>query len=151
MDNLCKLGILAAELLLKNHSIQGGKISIILSNKSSSLETDLNYMKSTESFPSPSLFVYTLPNIVTGEISIRHKITGENAFFIEPAFNAELLFNYTETLLTHSEAALCGWIESGNKGYEAFLYFVEKGAETTRKSSTFMGHSAAQINNLYNH
>lgn len=150
MDDLGKLGILASELILKNHVIQGNKTAIILSNKSSSLQTDRNYLKSLESFPSPSLFVYTLPNIVTGEICIRHKITGENAFFIEPEFNADLLYNYTESVLIHSEAALCGWIENENNHYEAFLYFVEKGSETTQKNSTFIGHSAEQINNLYN-
>ena len=149
MDYLSKLGILASELLLKNHSIPGNKISIVLSNKSSSLQTDNNYLKSMESFPSPSLFVYTLPNIVTGEICIKHKITGENAFFIEQQFNAELLFSYTESLLKHSQAALCGWVESENNHFEAFLYFVEKGSESTRKSSTFMGHTTEQINTLY--
>ena len=31
-------------------------------------------------YPSPALFVYTLPNIVTGEIAIRNKYYGETSF-----------------------------------------------------------------------
>src|SRR3712207_7060242 len=35
-------------------------------------------------FPSPSVFVYTLPNIVTGEIAIRNHYHGETHFFVIP-------------------------------------------------------------------
>ena len=31
--------------------------------------------------PCPAVFVYTLPNVVEGEISIRHHIKGENTWF----------------------------------------------------------------------
>ena len=33
-------------------------------------------------FPSPAVFVYTLPNIVTGEIAIRNKYFGETSFYL---------------------------------------------------------------------
>src|SRR6185312_5651059 len=129
MDALSKLGILCAEPILANKNssqFSKEKTAIVLSNSNSSLQTDIAYSKTMSDFPSPSLFVYTLPNIVTGEISIKHKITGENAFFIEPAFNADLLHNYTELLLQESDAVLCGWLNTDEKACEGFLYFVAK-------------------------
>ena len=82
MDNLCKLGFLASELLLQGKNIsevyRGDEVGLLLSNAGSSIDTDRNHQKSIskrdEYFPSPSVFVYTLANIVIGEICIRHKL-----------------------------------------------------------------------------
>lgn len=87
MDPLCKLGFIGAELLLKDMSApEKENGAIILFNRSGSLVTDRNYQRTIRSdgnyFPSPALFVYTLANIVTGEIAIRHKIYGESSFYI---------------------------------------------------------------------
>ncbi len=80
MDNLSKLGWLAAEILLKQENLLGSyqseEIGISLANANASLDTDLKYYDSMKDIPSPSLFVYTLPNIVAGEICIRHKFKG---------------------------------------------------------------------------
>jgi len=153
MDSLSKLGVLCAEPVLKDEPVNElfakEKTAIVLSNKNSSLQTDLAYAKTMRDFPSPALFVYTLPNIVTGEIAIKHKITGENAFFIEPAFNAELLYNYTEMLLQENDAALCGWLHIDEKGCEGFLYFVAKQPAGEGKKSNFIRHNPDSITNLY--
>lgn len=156
MDSLSKLGILCAEPILKNEKIAElypkERTAIVLSNKNSSLYTDMLYSKTIDSFPSPSLFVYTLPNIVTGEISIKHKLTGENAFFIEPVFNAQLLHNYTELLLndTQTDAVLCGWLDTTETSCEGFLYFVAKHPEGAEKNFNFINHNFQNINQLYN-
>lgn len=91
MDKLCKAGFLAGELLLQNYDFdrENGKSDwgIILCNESSSDDNDQHYWQTIDKenyYPSPSVFVYTLPNIVTGEIAIRHKIQGESSFFILP-------------------------------------------------------------------
>ena len=152
MDTLSKLGILCAEQILVDENINQfskEKTAIVLSNKNSSLQTDIAYSKTMNDFPSPSLFVYTLPNIVTGEISIKHKITGENAFFIEPAFNAELLHNYTELLLQESDAVLCGWLNTNEKTCEGFLYFVAKQSANDEKKINFIKHNPNSITQLY--
>jgi hypothetical protein len=153
MDNLCKLGILCAEPILKNETIGSlypkEKTAVVLSNKDSSLQTDRAYAKTMSSFPSPALFVYTLPNIVTGEICIKHKLTGENTFFIEPAFNADLLHNYTEILLQKADAALCGWLQADENTCEGFLYFVAKHTHGTEKNANFISHNSDNINKLY--
>ena len=152
MDTLSKLGVLCAEQILTDENISQfpkEKTAIVLSNKNSSLQTDIAYSKTMSDFPSPSLFVYTLPNIVTGEISIKHKITGENAFFIEPAFNANLLHNYTELLLQESDAVLCGWLNLDEKTCEGFLYLVAKPSRTDEKKINFITHNPNSITQLY--
>lgn len=134
MDSLSKLAFLGAEILLKAE-IDGeaeNNIALVFANKSSSLDTDVKYQETISDeenyFPSPAVFVYTLPNICLGEISIRHQLKTENSFFIFEEFNPEFLVNYANVLLDTKKAdkVLCGWAEYFNEEYKAFLYLVAK-------------------------
>ena len=132
MDNLSKLAFLGSELLLKKvvESDKENDIALLFANKSSSLDTDLKYQNSISDsenyFPSPAVFVYTLPNICLGEIAIKNQLKSENSFFIFDAFNPEFLLQYANVLLNTKKAAkvLCGWVEYFNEEYKAFLYLV---------------------------
>lgn len=132
MDNLSKLGWLGAEYLLKGRSLASayppGRIGVILSNASSSLDTDIKYYASTKTMASPALFVYTLPNIVTGEICIRHRFKGENAFFISETFEPDFMHRYVEQLLDDNvlQAAICGWVDLLGEQYKTVLFLIEK-------------------------
>ena len=134
MDNLSKLAFLGASFLLENQTIatQENNTALVLTNKASSLDTDLKHQKSISDkenyFPSPAVFVYTLPNICLGEISIRYQLKSENSFFIFDAFNPSFMANYANILIqTHkADAVLCGWVEYLNEEYTAFLYLVSK-------------------------
>ncbi|WP_430405558.1 3-oxoacyl-ACP synthase [Fluviicola sp.] len=92
MDVLSKMAFIGTELLLpffpKEVDLEND-LQLIFANNSASQYTDNLFIESYEQLnnPSPSLFVYTLPNIVTGELCIRHKWYGENCFFVEEAFN----------------------------------------------------------------
>lgn len=146
MDHLCKLGWLAAEVLLKEPlDYPPAQVGLILANKSASLDTDLRYYDTVKEFPSPALFVYTLPNIVMGEISIRHGFKGENAFFTSDHFDTELVMSYVQQLFDENAigAALCGWVEVMNEQYEVILHLVEKG-----KQGLPMNAENLQINKL---
>ncbi|WP_037321763.1 hypothetical protein [Salegentibacter sp. Hel_I_6] len=127
MDRLSKLGILGSEIIFRNKKVLP-ETALVFSNNASSLETDTQFQDSTKTFASPSLFVYTLPNIALGEISIKYKLQSENAFFIAEKFNAELLKDYAETLLTSEKApeVLCGWLNLQNGEYDVFLCLVSK-------------------------
>ena len=97
----------------------------------SSLQTDENYQATTldeNGSPSPSLFVYTLPNIVIGELCIRHKIKGEHAFFVAEVFNATFICQYVNDLMATGKIETCaiGWVES-YADYQANFVWVEKG------------------------
>lgn len=136
MDSLSKLGFLCAELALRESRIAGrypaDRVAVVLSNASSSLDTDHVYQETIRDrenyFPSPSVFVYTLANIVIGEICIRHRFNGENAFFATEAFDPEQIVNQAGELLTNgrADACLCGWVEILGEHFEAALFLVEK-------------------------
>lgn len=65
MDLLCKTGLLATEVALKDHPFLEGKdlsrVAIVMANRSSSLETDRQHQRSISDksnyFPSPAVFV----------------------------------------------------------------------------------------------
>lgn len=131
MDPLSKLGWLATEILLRDgftNSYRSEDVGIVLLNKSSSLDTDLKYFESTKSIASPALFVYTLPNIVMGEISIRHQFKGENELFVSEKFDSFFLHNFVQGLFNEGsvESCICGWLEFFASGIEASFYLVEK-------------------------
>jgi len=150
MDNLSKLAFLAADVLLKNENLkeEENNIALVFSNKASSLDTDRKHQAAIENdeeyFPSPAVFVYTLPNICLGEISIKHKLYSENSFFIFDRFNAEHLQLYTNSLLRSNKAekVLCGWVDFDENSYDAFLYLVENEGE--------IEHNTEEITRLYN-
>ncbi len=136
MDALCRLGFIASELLLqaegKPRFTPRDDRAVVFFNNTSSVCTDRKYAASAAAdggqFPSPSLFVCTLPNIVTGEIAIRNAYRGETSFYIlqdndraqtDAIMRATLADGHTRSLLT-------GWIDcpSDNR-FEARLSIVE--------------------------
>jgi len=134
MDSLSKLGFMTSELLLRQASpgrLKPGSLAVVLANSSSSLDTDLVHQESIRDrsayFPSPSVFVYTLANIVIGEICIRHGLKGENAFLVCEKFNADTLYDHVAELLDNkrAEACLCGWVEILGNNFRAMMALVE--------------------------
>ena len=158
MDAQCKLGVLCTEFalketdFLKEHDLS--KTAIVLCNAASSLETDRVHQHSIDDksnyFPSPAVFVYTLPNIIIGELAIKHKITGENAFFVSELFDADLLVNYTETLFKNgTEAAVIGWVEVDGINFEAFIFLTET-QKDTNKNAIFKPLNQTNVITIYN-
>lgn len=150
MDNLSKLAFLASEIIFKESKINSEKenIAIVFSNNASSLETDRKHQKSidntTDYFPSPAIFVYTLPNIGIGEISIRHQLKSENAFFVFDNYNAEFHYTYENNLIQtkKADAVLSGWVNvDDDTNYEAYIYLVSKNGK--------IKHNQEQLNKLY--
>lgn len=150
MDPSSKLGLLASEMLLQGLSLKesyGAKeVGLILANAHASLDTDIRYFESTKTMASPALFVYTLPNIVAGEICIRQGIKGENAFFVWPAFDPAQMHNYVEMVMSvgNVKACIAGWIDVMGSQHDVFLYLAEKW-----NRGNAMEHSAVQLQKLY--
>lgn len=150
MDNLSKLAFLAADVLLKKENLneEENNIALVFSNRASSLDTDRKHQAAIENdeeyFPSPAVFVYTLPNICLGEISIKHRLFSENSFFIFDRFNAEHLQLYANSLLRSKKAekVLCGWVDFDENSYDAFLYLIGNEGE--------IEHNTEEITRLYN-
>ena len=138
MDGLCRLGFIASELLLQAEKAEETSIKelqrsrgVVLFNRSSSISSDKKYLASIADkdnyYPSPSVFVYTLPNIVTGEIAIRNGYHGETSFYILPAKNEEQMQTLIQTAFLDSQitSLLTGWIDyEDREHYEADLYIA---------------------------
>lgn len=146
MDLQSKFGFLAAELTLTGFEIhEPYKTAVILSNSAGSLNTDLQYQQASLKAPSPAVFVYTLPNIMAGEICIRHGIKGESNFFVTPEYDPDFLSSYLRTLMTsHSNACLAGWVEVLGTDVDVFLYLVTK-----QKAGLGLEHTSSKLKELY--
>ena len=129
MDGLSRLGFVASEILLNAEKGETDKErAIIFFNHSSSIASDRNYKESINDkdnyFPSPSIFVYTLPNIVTGEIAIRNHFHGETSFFILPDKDERLMEEILQASCrdAQSKSFLTGWIDyEDERHFEADL------------------------------
>lgn len=130
MDILSRLAFVTTELLRKGpHTTDNGQQTpIILFNHSSSVVADrqfLDTIKDAEDFfPSPSVFVYTLPNITTGEVAIRHHLCGETSFYILPDKDEALMKQILEASLagTSATSVISGWIDAESEtSYECEL------------------------------
>ena len=141
MDGLSRLGFVASEILLnaekgdtdvERREEEGERLleerAIIFFNHSSSIASDRNYKESINDkdnyFPSPSIFVYTLPNIVTGEIAIRNHFHGETSFFILPDKDERMMEEILQAscLDDQSKSFLTGWIDyEDERHFEADL------------------------------
>lgn len=133
MDALCRLGFIASELLLQlpcagPRFIDREDRAIVLLNQHASKVADRKYETTIISgenyFPSPADFVYTLPNIVTGEIAIRNHYFGESNFIVTDHFDPYQM----ETVIRQSfrdpmtTSILGGWIECvSDNEFEASL------------------------------
>jgi ribosomal protein L30E len=151
MDNLCKLGFLAAEILLSDAFNENGypveDVAVILSNANSSLDDDIKYYDTAKDMASPSLFVYTLPNIVIGEICIRNHFKGEQAFFIQETFNTEFMEQQVSYLLDNNlqQCCICGWVDVLKQDHKAVLFLVEK-----EKNANSVLFSAENMTSIFN-
>lgn len=157
MDNLSKLGFLGSEMLFKENAFldryKKEEIGILIMNSSSSLDTDLAFNETikdkTNYFPSPSVFVYTLPNILIGEICIRNKIKGENTLLVSEKFDAGKVIASVKLVLDkdYAQACLCGWVEVLGDQFESVLFLIEK-EKITKENYPLGGYSPFTIENL---
>lgn len=160
MDTLSKAGFVATELLLSKvgeHRCGSEEFirsrAIVLFGSTASLCADRNYQETVQDkdnyYPSPALFVYTLPNIVTGEIAIRNHWRGETSFYVleapdaaQMAFHLSCAFQDGDT-----ESILAGWVDSRmNDDFQVFVTLVNR--EDAADTEWLAGQLQLMINNL---
>lgn len=137
MDRLSQFGVLGSELVkgVSNNATSGyqdDEVALLFANSESSADTDRRFEGSylTGGAPSPSLFVYTLPNIVMGEIAIRNKWYGENMFAVFPKFAADFFVNYSSILIKKgSMAVMAGWVSLERNEVDVLVFLVENDKE----------------------
>ena len=132
MDNISKLGLIGVELIKGDCDLSEFKedeIGIAFQTKNGCLESDNNHQhRVDEKSPSPAIFVYTLSNIVIGEISIRNKWFGESALFIEDKSNLNTVYQFAKLQLTmnKSEACIIGFLDSFKGEHELGFALIRK-------------------------
>ena len=146
MDTLSKLGFVASELLLQAEDEPRFEAredrAVVFFNRSASLQADTAYQATIQEpenfFPSPAAFVYTLPNIVTGEIAIRNKYYGETSFIVLPENDPEIMAQQLQLafLDTMTQSILGGWLDCTDENhFEARLFLIDKQQFDTIESS----------------
>lgn len=141
MDPLCRLGFVASELLLasldEQRFVARDDRAVILASRSGCMATDVNYERTIvpgdNYFPSPAVFVYTLPNIVTGEIAIRNKYLGETSMYLIDATDAQQrqrqLHDIQQLAFADpaTQSLLTGWVDYEDAThFEASLTIVNR-------------------------
>ena len=118
MDALSRLAFLATELLLSRGDVpQDSGRATILFNRTSSVVADRCHLgsiaKPGEFYPSPSVFLGTLPNIATGEIAIRHGYTGETSLYITDFRDEALMKKVVSSSFSPGgfRSLICGFVD----------------------------------------
>ena len=130
MDNLSRLAYVGAQALLQGVDHQPETTAMLLANRHSSLDTDRAYLQAMQDGqPSPAKFVYTLPNVVIGEVCICHNIKGETLFIIEqdkdPARLRQLAAQVLD--LSDTKTLIVGWTDLIGEKYQLYLEAISVG------------------------
>ena len=130
MDTACKLGFLLAERLADASRFTPREDrAVLMFSTFGCLCNDRHYEETVREFPSPSLFVYTLPNIITGEIAIRNKYEGETSAYVLERFAPDTFVALVEQAFQDAatRSALCGWVDvRADDDFTAFAFLVER-------------------------
>jgi hypothetical protein len=144
MDILGKLGFVASELLLQQEGERmfdekglclekSESRAVILFGKYGCIADDRVFQSTisdkSDYFPSPSVFVNTLPNIVAGDIALRNGYNGETAYYQLAEEDKMMMRLIADTTMADGciTSALYGWLDAKNeKEFNAKLYIIEK-------------------------
>jgi len=112
MDLPSKVAYLCAELIVQKAQDAAitwheDKVAMLCSTATGSLDVDEKYLATCETIPSPALFVYTLPNIMLGEVCIRHKFKGEQLCTIAAKIQTEFSYHYIQDLFANRQQDFC--------------------------------------------
>lgn len=134
MDDQSKLGFVGSYILLDEIRLEleanDEAVAMLFANSTSSLETDRKYQETvgSEGTGSPAKFVYTLPNIVIGEVCLYWNQHNETQFLVLPKFDPEALFKHSQIMFNESDCkhVLIGWTEVGNDQVDGLFVLLTK-------------------------
>lgn len=133
MDIPAKVAFLAASFLLETQDWSNlynpYKCGIILSTSYGSLDSDIKHQTQIQmGFPSPAIFVYTLANIMAGEICIRYGFKGENTVVVSDEYNWEHQLEYIALCHDEGKMDLCigGHVDAIDDTFNATMYLLTK-------------------------
>lgn len=116
-DILCRTVSASVAKLLENEDIKPEHTAVILFNRTSSVVSDKKFMATIcdkdNHYPSPAVFVYTLPNICTGEVAMQYGLHGETSFYILPDRDERLMQQIISASFLDSDTQyiITGWVD----------------------------------------
>lgn len=139
MDLLSKWAWVVAERMLGTtdgklyDGLDKNNVAAVLMTSEGCMDVDKRYRETINEIPSPALFVYTLPNIMLGEICIRHGFKGEQACVVSESFDTNELGFWVNDYLGNRgmEACLCGWVNVKDGEPDVCLYWITRNALIT--------------------
>ncbi len=145
MDTLSKWAWLGAEALLRQdgawvyEGFPKEQVGLVLATLDGCLEADKKYADSMATVASPALFVYTLPNIMLGEICIRHGFKGEQLCLAGESFDAEALCYQAQDLLSVRNLGHClfGWADASGDRQDICLFWAS-GSQAPQLTSDWL-------------
>ena len=116
MDTLSKLGFLLTEMLVHDEPDRftfREDRAVLVFSREGCVANDRHYAESMKDFPSPALFVYTLPNIVSGEIAIRNKWGGESSAYVLESYDEDRIWELVRQAFQDkcTKSVLVAWID----------------------------------------
>ncbi len=107
MDWMCRLGMMAAELLAPAWAGLDDAVrertAVCVETSVGCLDTDVRFARA----PRPSLFAYTLPSTVMGEICIRHRLQGPMVCLVSMRAEGRQALGQALDWLAGAEADVC--------------------------------------------
>lgn len=112
MDLPSKVAYLCSELVVKDAkekhiSWSDETVAMFCSTASGCIDVDEKYLATCSDIPSPALFVYTLPNIMLGEVCIRHKFKGEQLCNTATKMDVDFSFHYIQDIFQNRHQDFC--------------------------------------------
>ncbi len=121
MDLYSRLAYAGTSLLAKD-ALEGydpEDVALFVFTQQGSLLADRKHLSTfsnpDEFFPSPAVFINTLPNVVLGEIAVKNNIKGETTLVLLPDRDEATIQRIMEASLaaTRPAVVLCGWVDCG--------------------------------------
>lgn len=131
MDMLSRLAFVASELLIQQETevVKGEERAIVLFNATTSIDSDRKHIETIREtgIASPSVFLYTLPNIMLGEIAIKHQYQGETSLYLLTKKDEALMQQIIDSMLLQQEtkSLLTGWVDCRDEhSFEADIRII---------------------------
>ena len=133
MSDMSKALYVAVERLLAMESmaeVEPTRRAIVLTNRTASMDADVIHQRILNQHlaegASPAAFVYTLANVAAGEMCIRHKIQGDNTFFIDNE-DRGVEEDYARALIERGDAdvVIAGWCDYLNENWKVNIKLLK--------------------------
>lgn len=119
MDSYSRLVYLAVTLLSEKSiaKYDPTRVAMVIFTLNGSVLADRKHLSTfcnpDEFYPSPAVFINTLPNVVLGEIAARNNIKGETTVVMLPERNEEFMNTIIEATQSQTtpQALICGWVD----------------------------------------